>query len=440
MNKKLRSLLACTAAAVCALPLALGGCAAELAAPPAATPLTYTEREQKGEDFETLLAAANGFAAHFAPEAVKFGEKNENSVVSPVSVYMALALAAECASGETAEELYAALNVPRETVRAEFSDFYRSLTAEYEDARGKVEARASLGNSVWVQTGTPTRKECLSTLAEKYFCYSYSADFRKDNEGANRAVRDFVKKQTKGLIDQDFALDEETLFTLINTLYLKEIWNSEGDELSLTEASYDFRQGDGSVKTGQLMQSYYAEGRAFDGGNFTSFFARTAHGYKLHLMVPKEGFSAGEIFTEESLTALANADYRPYDEESGAHYSTRCLFPAFDAKFDGEIEEILQKMGVERFFRDPRLFPEDGCTFETLTEEEVFCDKVQHVAKLKVERRGIEGAAVTVAPMNGATGAPEVTIREDFVVDRAFAFVLTDPYGSVLFSGVVNRI
>ncbi len=417
---------------------ACGGNKTTLGKPDTAVPLSYIERREKGEAFDSLLSASNAFAARFSPKAAALSEK-QNVALSPVSVYMALALAAQCASGETADELYSALNAPRETIRTEFSDFYRSLTAEYTDSRGKVEARVDLGNSIWINEGTTVRENCVQTLATDYHCHSYAADFLHDNAGANKAVQNFVKEQTHGLIDQEFKLTDDTLFTLINTLYLKEIWNRKGDELPLTQTSYSFKQGDGSEKTGPLMQGNYVSGRAFDGGNFTSFFTRTLHGYQLHFLVPKEGVPLSEVFTEEALSALQTADYGGYDEETDIYYGTRCLFPAYEADFDAAVDDVLKEMGIGRFFRDPELYP-DGCEFETLTDEKVFCKKVQHVAKLKVERRGIEGAAVTVVEMDGAESAPIEYVYEDFVVDRAFGFVLTDPYGVTLFSGVVNTI
>jgi hypothetical protein len=58
-----------------------------------------------------------------------------------------------------------------------------------------------------------------------------------------------------------------------------------------------------------------------------------------------------------------------------------------------------------------------------------------------VDRRGIEGAAVTYIPMAGAPGPGEYErVYLDFIVDRAFGFVITDRNDITLFSGVVNEI
>lgn len=141
------------------------------------------------------------------------------------------------------------------------------------------------------------------------------------------------------------------------------------------------------------------------------------------------------------MNALEDADYRALDEESNTFYRTRCLFPRFEAEFDGIVNGLLQELGIARFFRDPGIYP-DGCQFETLTEKAVYCEKVRHVAKLEVGRRGIEGAAATVVEMDNAAAEPpeREEVYLDFPVDRAFAFLLTDRYGVTLFSGIVGEI
>lgn len=417
---------------------ACGSGAQELAVPQDAAPLSYTEFEV--EERETLRFAAETFAQTFLSRCAKDNPREGNLVLAPVSVYSALSLAAVCAEGETRTELLSALNVSFEELKEGFSVFYRGLNAEYRSNTNALSGKLTLGNSIWLQSGLPAKQSCLDLLSQQFFCYAYAADFAGDNSGANRAVRKFVKTQTNGLIDRDLQLDELTRFTLVNSLYLKDVWDTYGKELSLTPEPVAFTQGDGSVEPLRLMQSYYERGRAFEGENFTSFFAETDHGYRLHFMVPNAGFTAEEIFTEENLAALMTADYRPDDAENKVHYYTQCLFPAFEGEFNGDVKGVLREMGVEKLFRDP-FYESDGCSFASLTEEKAFVGEVRHITKLKVDRRGIEGAAVTVLPAAGSPGPDgwEETY-EQFVIDRAFAFVLTDRYGTTLFAGIVKTV
>ena len=69
----------------------------------------------------------------------------------------------------------------------------------------------------------------------------------------------------------------------------------------------------------------------------------------------------------------------------------------------------------------------------------MYCRQVTHAAKLKADRKGIEGAAVTVAA-DGATSAEPPEVMLDFVVDGTFGFILCNRYGTTLFSGVIDDI
>ena len=60
---------------------------------------------------------------------------------------------------------------------------------------------------------------------------------------------------------------------------------------------------------------------------------------------------------------------------------------------------------------------------------------------MKVDRKGIEGAAVTALPMDGGTGPDGYEqLYEDFIIDRAFGFIISDSYGNTLFSGAIENI
>ena len=406
-----------------------------LRAPAAAQDFSYSESGQ--EDFAAITSRAESFAAAFAAAAYAADEKGENIAVSPVSVYMGLSLAAECADGETKEELLAALELSEEELRADFHYLYRSLSDAFDT--GMV----TVGNSVWVNEGTQVKDECLDTLAEKYFAYSYAADFETDNENANQAVRYFVKEQTHGLIDTEFRLPPETYFALINTLYLKDTWNLFGDDLARTEDALTFTAADGTTSLQRFLQGDYSVGAAYETDVFSSYYTATYRGYRLKFIVPKEGYTADDVFTAENIALVSGvSDYGGLDEESKTRVNTRCIFPEFHASYDGDVADILrQSFGVDALF-DPDAADLSALIAPSAMDKgRAYCREVRHVTDLTVDRKGIEGAAVTVIPGAGASDPGDYTdVYRDFVVDRAFGFVLTDRYGTTLFSGVIRSV
>ena len=277
--------------------------ATTLGKPAKATSLSYQERNEN--KYSDITKSAESFAADFAALAYKQYTGKENFAVSPISVYMALSLAAQCSAGETQSEILSVLGVSYDSLLSGFSDYYRSIIADYTERNeynkeiqtGKI----TLNNSVWLDSNTMPKQQCIETLADKFFCFSYQAPFADDNVSANQAVRRFVKDNTNGLIDRDFELSEETVFALINILYLKDLWNTQGQDLSLTDNSYDFIQVDGSVKNTKLLRGYSNSGQVVERESFSTFFTRTANGNKIDFILPKDGYTVDDVFTAENI-------------------------------------------------------------------------------------------------------------------------------------------
>lgn len=443
MNTKIKSLVAVACASVCALSFAACGKGKSTLLGKSAKPerLSYTEKTT--DEFTSFKSGVDKFASSFTAYAYE-DNQNSNFAVSPVSVYMALSLAAECADGQTRDEIVSALGTSYGSLKTNFPMLYRAVWDEHSNG-SKVTGKIIPANSVWVNGGTQVKSECIDALSKYYYCDSYSAPFEKDNAQANKAVRSYVKEQTGGLIDKDFELSKDTLFALINTLYLKTIWNERGNDLPFTPDTYEFKNGDGTTTPKKLLSGYYRSGRTYVTDSYSSFFTTTYDGYKLKFIVPKDGYTLSDVFTAENLAEMnAVADYNAEDTVNKVRYATRCIFPEYECDYDGEIQQILKdRYGIDKLFKDPGIYP-DACGFSNLSEEECYCSKIRHVAKLDVNKKGVEGAAVTVIEMDKATsagpGEQYTYVYEDFIVDKAFGFVLTTSDDIALFSGVINKL
>ncbi len=387
-------------------------------------------------DYLRYEKSAEQFSARFSEATCT--QTTENVAVSPLSVFIALNLAAECASGETRAEILGALGVSYEEMQKQFPRFYGTLERTQKNDFGKLISALTPANSIWLDESVKPEQACLDKLGENYYCECFSADFINKNTDANRALQNFVKQKTKGLIDQDFDLDKSTRFALVNSLYLKDVWNLDGNDLPFTQDRYDFTEADGTKKNVPLLRGYYFPGRAYAGENFTSFFTRTQHGYKIKFLLPDKGVSANELMKAQTITKLNSLDsYSETDDKRQERYFTRCLFPEYKASYNGEIKEILKDN-----FSLPTLFSPERCDFTSLVKVgNLYCNSVQHVAKLEVNKKGVEGAAVTVLGGAASAAPPEYTpVYLDFTVDRSFAYLLTDSHDVILFSGVVNKI
>ncbi|HBN12772.1 MAG TPA: hypothetical protein DD415_04065 [Clostridiales bacterium] len=397
------------------------------------SPAAPVKTQYSSEGYAAFTAKVEKFAAKFAYNVLSDCDKTENYTVSPISVFMALGLAAECAGETVRAEILNALGVTYEELNEFYPVLFNSLNCESKGDNGEIANVLKLTNSVWVNEGTQTMQECINKLSDNYYAWSYSADFANKNKEANQAVREFVKEQTRGLIDNDFGLDENTLFALINTLYLKTGWNYSGEDLEFTPDKYSFKNSDGTVTPLKLLTGNYEQGRALKESKFSAFTATTAGGYKLKFIKPDDGYTVQDVFTEENIAKVGAIKY--YNSfVNNKSYKTRCIFPEFKAKYQNDLIDLFkEKYGVTELFKFS-----DYTFFPLLGQRNSACSTITHVTDLTVDKSGIEGAAVTL--VGGAEGAESKIVFEDFVLDRAFGFVITDSRDITLFSGVVNKI
>lgn len=389
--------------------------------------------EENAGDYKALIPSLRSFAADFGENY--FSSVTENAVVSPISVYMALALASECAGGDTKTELLNVLSSDGETLRASIPSLYSTLNKTFK-VDGKEAGRVMLTNSVWYDSGIKSLKaDCLDDLSEYYKAYSYQADFNSDNAAANKAVRKFVKEKTNKLIDRDWNFNKDTLLALINTLYIKDVWDIERDELS-SYGKADFLNADGSTKNTTLYSAYYRSGKVAEAEGCRYFYATTSNGFTLTFIKPDDGVSVSSALSKDNIEKFLAGEYETVNEEKKERYYSRCVFPEFTLDTLCDISENLKDLGVNS------LFDKYSCDFSSVTDEDVYCGKVRHAAKLEVNKKGIEGAAVTIDLMKDEAAGPNeeyTEVYDSLILDRSFGLAVS--YCNVpLFIGAVNGL
>lgn len=410
--------------------------------------LSFTQTQEEG--FIEFLNKIDSFAAKLSAKIYHYKEeyKNTNYTVSPLSIYMALAMAIDCSNNTTRQEMLDAVGVNYEEVVKYTTYLYSLRNEEYkyyneETNSQEVSAFEMLRNSIWINEYyiRNIKNEGVENLAKYYHSDTYKAPFTTNNELANKLLTDYVKENTKGLIDSNFNVPTELIFALVNTYYLKEIWEENIDELPLSNTLYEFINSDNSKTETKLLEGRYVKGRVYETDTYTHFYTTTQHGYKLKFIVPKDNISVHDIFNEDVLKNVNNIeDYNAYDKENNEMHLTRSLFPKFEAEYDDEIKDILfNEFNIKSLFG-----VESVCDFSNVLQDvDVYCSSVIHKTKLKVDEVGIEGAAVTIMMMCESAATSEDPIKyvyHDYIVDKSFGFILTDSRDITLFSGVVNKI
>ena len=393
----------------------------------------YSSISFRNEDYMAFRNKLTAFSNKISEAFVnREFEDGKNITVSPLSIAMCLGLAIRCADNNTRQEMLNAFDMDFETFDKFYKVFYNDTVFTSKDSE------ISLTNSIWIDDDIALIDEGLDALRDDYYCYSFEADFDGANKQTNQAMKKFINEKTKGMLNPDLGIDPSTLFVLMNTLYLRDVWNDEGDDLSYADASFKFTNSNNQVSKKRLLQGYYYDGRTLYAEDYTSFFTNTYEGMRLQFIKPNDGKDIRDIFTKENLSYVMDVNNYTYkDDEKLERYHTRCIFPEYTAETDLDLKEIfIEDLDIRS------IFASKTCDFSNIVDDEVYVSDVRHIAKLEVDKKGIKGAAVTYMAVSATSyHGPEeyVDIYEDFLVDKEFGFILSKD-NNVLFSGVVTNI
>ena len=361
-----------------------------------------------------------------------------NIAISPLSIEMCLGLAVYYANGQTRTELLNALDVDFTTFNKYYKLLFNELSRLDKDASDQVASELSLTNSIWIDNDINLSETGLDDLKNDYYCHSFEADFDKYNKETTEAIEYFIEQKTKGLIQPDLQFDPKTFFVLMNTLYLKDIWNDWGGDLNTTSET-KFKNANGNVSSKELLVGYSEDGKAIETDDYSCFFACTRYGRYLYFVKPNEGKALKDVFNKEAMQYVLNhKNYVYQDNEKLERYHTNCVFPEFKADSDIDLIKMFRND-----FNVTSMFDPMKCDFSNIMKEPApsYVEQFKHIAKLEVNKKGIEGAAVTYMAYAGAAGPDEYTdIYETFEVDKEFGFILTNYYGDIIFSGTVTNI
>ena len=352
----------------------------------------------KNGNFEVLDEEYYEKLSHFSNRIYEMASKevDDNYAISPLSIYMALAILHYIGDENVKSDVEELFGMTEEDILKTGKLFLNLVRQkEFED---KVISQLDLTNSIWFDTYVNGNKNVLDRLAEEFFCHAFKTTFSQNIDQANQDIREFIKEQTKGLIDKDFDLSADTLFAIINTLYFKDIWNDNGTKL---ETKTDrFYIGENFKEVEFLIGNYYA-GEVAETKNSYYFYTMTESGYKVKLVVPKDGYTLKEVMTEENLNEVnVKTDYNKVNEknEIKEQYYTRCIFPKFKIDSDTDLKEILEQ-------NEYLLNAFSGYSSE-LVDASLVVSEIIHKTVIDVDDEGVEGAAVTIIVTKETSVAP----------------------------------
>lgn len=343
-------------------------------------------------------------------------DKEGNVVISPTSVYLALAMTMNGAKGETLTAMQEGLHI---------SDL--DLLKANEGARNWIgllrettdKTTVSIANSIWVRQEYDVNKGFLQNNADYFDAGAMGLDF-SDGQSVD-IINGWVKDNTGGKIDKIVEeISQETMMYLINAVYFKSDWKTPFLADDTTPGTF---QG----KTGSMDADFmhrvggmdYIEGADVQG----VLLPYETEGYTFFALLPEEGQDVTTLVKGWNAKALGELI------ESAKPQQVTLSLPKFETRFESSLNQILSDMGMGVAFDTTADF--SGMSGEGT--KDLYISEVLHKTFARVDEKGTEAAAVTSVEMQ-LTSMPLEGVTLTF--DRPFIFgIWNNQTGTPLFVG-----
>lgn len=396
---------------------------------------TYTTEQA----IVTLMRVYDNFnergknAAEIVTEDLSFADKlntqmpkDKNYMFSPLSIKMALSLAANGADGNTKKEI---LNAPGIDNLDKFNSVSKDLIERY--SMTDI-LSLNIANSIWINKDRTTQN--FSSSFKKLATEYYNADVMTiNNENAVKDINSWVSDKTGGKIPQIIKNADDFWAMLINAIYFKGAWQDEFYE-GATKADEFFNADGTKTQTDFMNKTKWLQ------------YAQTKSAQMIELpyknridKISEDGEYLGsenyENLDVSMYVIAADGDINVADELNGAvsdNMFTRTYIklsmPKFKIEYSASLNDMLMNIGITDAFK------RDTAQFENMFDKgNMWISYTIHKTYISVDEKGTEAAAVTAIGMGGTSLPPEPT---ELKFNKPFYFAIRDnTSGEILFMG-----
>jgi serpin B len=355
-----------------------------------------------------------------------------NVVISPASVWEALAMTHQGARGATAAEIAGVLGMPddRDAVAAAAEALRAALTA----AKGEA-ITLDVADRLWVQQGKALEPGFSDVLEQRFGAGAGVVDFAGAHEAARGTINAWISGHTAERIPellQAGTIGPLTRLVLTNAVSFKAPWATPFRKAATRPAPFSLAPGKPVDVPFMHCSERLVAGRVGAGAAAATVCEIPYEGRRLMMVVvvPDAVDGLDEVLGEldgdwRTKWTGGRGDVRPRKVE--------LALPKWTARKPLGLNAALESLGMKRAFdaHAADLSGIDGT-------RDLFVSDVVHAGFVDVAEEGTEAAAATGVVIGVRSMAPRP--EEPLVVkaDRPFAWAIVDAVtGAVLFAGTV---
>lgn len=364
----------------------------------------------------------DGFDTFFVNSAQTFlnNSSTENTVYSPLSLYMALGISAEITDGNSRQQILDVLDQSDiETLRSHSKSIWQ---ANYMD---DGMSKCILATSFWTNSNAEYNSDTVNRLSDNYYTSVFTGDPVTDDY--NKLYQDWLNAQTDGLLgDQvsELKLDPDMLLTIASTVNYCGKWENTFMPEDTRQA--DFHAVGGDVQC-DFMNAERVTGYAW-GDHFSSISLPLENNGQMRLILPDENYTPYDLLSNEQVQKLM-LSARDYQNSKAAIVTMSV--PKFDVTSNIDLKDGLNELGIKD------IFDAGSADFTPLADgaESIYISSAEQDTRVTIDEEGCKAVSMTIIGGKGG-GAPDE--HEEFILDRPFIFEIVSSTGLPLFVGVVN--
>lgn len=374
---------------------------------------------------EEFAGAYTDFALSLLKQSMDTQSGMANTMVSPLSVMLALEMTRNGAAGETLSQMETTLypGIAPELGMQGLLSFSQNLP-------DSENAHLSMANSIWFHTDSENftvDEDFLKACAKDYDAQIYGAPF---DENTLKDINRWVENETEGMVKDILdKIPQEAIMYLVNAVAFEAEWDDVYEERQVREA--EFYLEDGSVAEVSMM--YGEEYRYLEDDYAAGFLKSYSDGYDFVALLPEENMSLSEYVNQLDgsafLQTIRNAE--------GTTVETG--LPKFEAETSLELSKVLSGMGMPRAFSDAMAeFPKMGTVREGYN---IYISRVLHKTYINVDELGTKAGAATVVEMVAESAECIEEEPKRVILDRPFLYAIVERESKLpIFIGVVENI
>lgn len=330
-------------------------------------------------------------------------EKQENIMLSPLSVNIALNMAMNAAGGNTFAQMRDMLGYGNLT-QNEVNELFKTLVEQLLTADDKV--TLNLANAMFYENSFSVKETYKTIMQTDYQADIEGMDFGDVANSLSR-INGWASDKTNGKIDK--VLDDisrEAVMFLLNAVYFKGDWTQQFEKEATQNLQFTL-YNDENIQVPTMSGKIPL--RRYNGNIFSAYeFSYGRDNFVMDFIMPTE--SLGEFLTVFDADKYAEMTAGLALQESKTEYNV--LLPKFKFKYEEYLNESLKLLGMTDAF-DPY-----EADFSNLSEEPTYISFVKQNTYVDVNEEGTEAAAVTTIGFerNSAGGeTPTIHFNKPFV-------------------------